>query len=128
MDIMSLSILCFVGSILMIAFIFLALAIRIVREDARLSVYRLGRYIGDKGPGVVVLIPFIDRGVLKDLNESAQTPLQNLIGSVGEARTTIFTDGKVLVDGQEWAAESTSLISAGEPVRVVRILLEVEKV
>ena len=128
MDIMSLGILCFVGSTLMIAVIFLASAIRIVREDARLSVYRLGRYIGDKGPGVVVLIPIIDRGVLKDLNATAQTLPQNLIGSIGEARTTIFTDGKVFIDGQEWAAESTSLISAGEPVRVVRILLEVEKV
>lgn len=45
------------------------LAIKIVREYQRLVVFRLGRCIGDKGPGLVLLIPFIDRPVWVDLRE-----------------------------------------------------------
>ncbi|HLA94046.1 MAG TPA: SPFH domain-containing protein [Actinomycetota bacterium] len=43
--------------------------IRIVREYQRLMVFRLGRALGAKGPGLVILIPFIDRGVWVDLRE-----------------------------------------------------------
>ncbi|MFW6078797.1 MAG: SPFH domain-containing protein, partial [Gemmatimonadota bacterium] len=45
------------------------MAIRIVPEYQRLVVFRLGRLIGERGPGLVLLIPFIDRGVRVDLRE-----------------------------------------------------------
>ena len=115
------------GAWLLIAMIFLAASIRIVREDTRLSVYRLGRYIGDKGPGLVVLIPMIDRGVVKQLGGMEKTPSRELAGVIGETRTTVFTDGKVFLAGEEWDAMSHSPISAGQRVRVVRIVLEVEQ-
>ena len=35
--------------------------IRVVREYERLVVFRLGRCIGMKGPGLILLIPFIER-------------------------------------------------------------------
>jgi len=44
-------------------------AIRIVREYMRIVVFRLGRLIGAKGPGLVVLIPFIDTAKTVDLRE-----------------------------------------------------------
>jgi regulator of protease activity HflC (stomatin/prohibitin superfamily) len=47
----------------------LYLAIKIVREYQRLVVFRLGRCIGDRGPGLVLLIPFIDMPVWVDLRE-----------------------------------------------------------
>ncbi len=47
----------------------LAKAIRIVPEYQRLVVFRLGRLLGAKGPGLVLLIPFIDRGISVDLRE-----------------------------------------------------------
>ena len=119
--------LCVLGAWLLIAMIFLAASIRIVREDTRLSVYRLGRYIGDKGPGLVVLIPMIDRGVVKQLGGMEKTPSRELAGVIGETRTTVFTDGKVFLAGKEWDAMSHSPISAGQRVRVVRIVLEVEQ-
>ena len=122
------SIVCVLGFSFIIFFLFIATAFRIVREDTRLSVYRLGKFIGDKGPGIVFLIPIIDRGVVKDLNATERPQAPSLVGSLGESRTTIFTDGRVFVAGEEWPAVSQSLISAGEHVRVVRILLEVEKV
>lgn len=47
----------------------IASAIRVVREYERAVIFRLGRCIGAKGPGVVFLIPFIDRPVIVDLRE-----------------------------------------------------------
>src|SRR5918912_175798 len=57
------------GLILLILILVVPTAIRIVREYQRLMVFRLGRSIGTKGPGLVVLIPVIDRGVWVDLRE-----------------------------------------------------------
>jgi regulator of protease activity HflC (stomatin/prohibitin superfamily) len=36
-------------------------AIKIIREYERAVVFRLGRYVGTKGPGIIILIPFIDK-------------------------------------------------------------------
>ncbi len=63
---------CLVGAILVIGFVFLANAIRVVPEYQRLVVFRLGRCVGAKGPGVVLLIPVIDRGVKADLREQVR--------------------------------------------------------
>jgi regulator of protease activity HflC (stomatin/prohibitin superfamily) len=64
--------LCFVGAILVLGFILLANAIRIVPEYQRLVVFRLGRSIGAKGPGIVLLIPVVDRAVRVDLREQVR--------------------------------------------------------
>ena len=49
--------------------LFLAKAIKVVPEYQRLVVFRLGRLLGQKGPGLVILIPFVDRGITVDLRE-----------------------------------------------------------
>jgi len=41
----------------------LATAIRVLREYERAVIFRLGRLIGGKGPGLIILIPLIDRMV-----------------------------------------------------------------
>jgi regulator of protease activity HflC (stomatin/prohibitin superfamily) len=64
--------LCFVGSVIIILIIFLANAIRIVSEYQRLVVFRLGRCIGARGPGIVLLIPVVDRAVRVDLREQVR--------------------------------------------------------
>ncbi len=51
----------FIGIIFLI--IILANAIRILREYERGVVFRLGRLIGAKGPGIIFLIPIVDRMV-----------------------------------------------------------------
>jgi regulator of protease activity HflC (stomatin/prohibitin superfamily) len=58
-----------VGILVLAAVVLLGMAIRIVPEYQRLVVFRLGRVIGAKGPGLVLLIPLIDRGVRADLRE-----------------------------------------------------------
>jgi regulator of protease activity HflC (stomatin/prohibitin superfamily) len=61
-----------VGAAVLIALSLLASAIRIVPEFQRLVVFRLGRCLGARGPGVVFLIPVIDRAVRVDLREQVR--------------------------------------------------------
>lgn len=60
------TLICCVMGIFLGTIPFLVLSIRIVPPNKRLSIYRLGRHIGERGPGLVLLIPIIDRGVLID--------------------------------------------------------------
>jgi regulator of protease activity HflC (stomatin/prohibitin superfamily) len=63
---------CVIGVIAILGFIFLANAIRIVPEYQRLVVFRLGRSIGPRGPGIVLLVPVVDRAVKVDLREQVR--------------------------------------------------------
>ena len=50
-------------AVVFVLVIILANAIRILREYERAVVFRLGRLVGAKGPGIVILIPIVDRMV-----------------------------------------------------------------
>jgi regulator of protease activity HflC (stomatin/prohibitin superfamily) len=72
--------LCLGIGIIFILIIFLASAIKIVPEYQRVVVFRLGRCLGEKGPGLVLLIPFVDRPVRVDLREQVrEIPAQTSI-------------------------------------------------
>jgi regulator of protease activity HflC (stomatin/prohibitin superfamily) len=58
-----------IGIVLILLILLVPQMIKIVREYQRIMVFRLGRALGAKGPGLVILIPFIDRGVWVDLRE-----------------------------------------------------------
>jgi regulator of protease activity HflC (stomatin/prohibitin superfamily) len=64
--------LCFVGVVVIIGLALLATAIRVVPEYRRLVVFRLGRCVGAKGPGIVLLIPIVDRATTVDLREQVR--------------------------------------------------------
>lgn len=59
----------FLIPVLVIIVLLVPLAFRIVKEYERLMVFRLGRALGARGPGLVLLIPFVDRGIRVDLRE-----------------------------------------------------------
>jgi regulator of protease activity HflC (stomatin/prohibitin superfamily) len=61
--------LCVIVFVVVVLIVFLANAIRIVAEYQRLVIFRLGRCIGQKGPGLILIIPFVDRPVRVDLRE-----------------------------------------------------------
>jgi regulator of protease activity HflC (stomatin/prohibitin superfamily) len=65
-------ILCAIGAVILIAIFFFASAIRVVPEYQRLIVFRLGRVVAARGPGLVILIPFIDRATKVDLREQVR--------------------------------------------------------
>lgn len=53
--------------IIVLAAIFLPQMIRILREYERGVIFRLGKLLGTKGPGLIFLIPVVDRMVKMDL-------------------------------------------------------------
>ncbi|MBI5463327.1 MAG: slipin family protein [Ignavibacteriales bacterium] len=66
--------------IVLFAVIVLANAIRILREYERGVVFRLGRLIGVKGPGLILLIPIIDKMVKVSLRTVVMdVPPQDII-------------------------------------------------
>jgi regulator of protease activity HflC (stomatin/prohibitin superfamily) len=233
----ALLLLCAVFSAAFLAMIWVASAIRVVPEYQRLVVFRLGRYLGIRGPGLVLLIPALDRGIKVDLREQerglpgqsiltgdkypvtvetrwhykiidpmasvlevgnfekaaqeqivsnlreeigklniqdvlakrqaiaeevcsrlneaagkwgvqatkfeiseitlpreAQEAVQRgrtrqaaLLGSVGEAKSPVYTEGAVELYGETWNANSPRPIPPGKKVRVSRVVLEVEE-
>lgn len=66
--------------LIFIAVALLSSAVRVVREYERGVVFRLGRLIGAKGPGLFFLIPIIDRMVKVDLRTvTLDVPSQEII-------------------------------------------------
>jgi regulator of protease activity HflC (stomatin/prohibitin superfamily) len=63
---------CVVGVLAIAAIVILAGAIRVVPEYQRLVVLRLGRVIGQKGPGLVLLLPVVDSARTVDLREQVR--------------------------------------------------------
>jgi regulator of protease activity HflC (stomatin/prohibitin superfamily) len=53
--------------LIVLAVIILAQTIRILREYERGVIFRLGKLLGTKGPGLILLIPIVDRMVRMDL-------------------------------------------------------------
>src|SRR5438045_5841825 len=72
-----------IGVIVVVAFfvlIFLGSAVRVLREYERGVIFRLGRLIAQKGPGLILLIPIVDRMVRVDLRTVTLTvPPQEVI-------------------------------------------------
>jgi len=68
---------------LIVAFLvlmFLSAAIRILREYQRGVVFTLGRFTGVKGPGLIILVPFVQQMVRVDLRVVVQdVPPQDVI-------------------------------------------------
>ena len=63
-----------------VVLIILAAAVRILREYERGVIFRLGRLIAQKGPGLILLIPFIDQMVRVDLRTiTLNVPPQEII-------------------------------------------------
>ena len=70
----------FVAVLLVILVSIAGASIRVLREYERAVVFRLGRLLGEKGPGLILLIPVIDRMVRVDLRTIVHDiPPQDLI-------------------------------------------------
>ena len=120
---------CILAGLVFVSMLVMASAIRVVPEYKRLSVFRLGRYIGEKGPGLVVLLPVIDKAIPIDTRDQVKKAQeqQALWGAIGETRTPVYSDGSVEISGETWNAISNTPIPLGTKVRVTRVLLEIEK-
>ena len=69
-----------VYAIIVLVVLFLVASIRILREYERGVVFRLGRIVGAKGPGIILLIPLVDKMVKVSLRLVAMdVPPQDVI-------------------------------------------------
>ncbi len=62
--------------------------ISVVKQYERAVIFRLGKHIGTRGPGLIILIPFIDQGTKIDLREFV----------IEEPKQTSITKDNALVD------------------------------
>jgi regulator of protease activity HflC (stomatin/prohibitin superfamily) len=70
--------------IMLLAVIILPQMIRILREYQRGVIFRLGKLLGAKGPGLIFLIPIVDRMVRMDLR----------VVTIDVARQEVMTRGQ----------------------------------
>ncbi len=69
-----------IGVIVVVLLIIIPMAVKIVTEYERGVIFRLGRLVGAKGPGLFLIIPFIDRMVKVDLRVvTMDVPSQEVI-------------------------------------------------
>jgi regulator of protease activity HflC (stomatin/prohibitin superfamily) len=77
---MSQVLICLGAFLLLFALLIVFASIKIVREYQRLVVFRLGKCVGARGPGLVLLIPFIELATWADLREQfLEVPHQTTI-------------------------------------------------
>jgi regulator of protease activity HflC (stomatin/prohibitin superfamily) len=76
-----------------LAVIILAMALKTVREDERLAIFRLGHFFRVAGPGLVLLIPIADRGVKVNLGP-------NIPGWQGLSKADLEEKIKTFVSGK----------------------------
>jgi len=69
-----------IGVIVVAVLVIIMMAVKIVTEYERGVIFRLGRLIGAKGPGLFFIIPFVDRMVKVDLRVvTLDVPSQDII-------------------------------------------------
>jgi len=72
--------LAFYAPVVILVLLFLTAAIKILREYQRGVVFTLGRFTGVKGPGLILLIPFVQQMVRTDLRTTVlDVPTQDVI-------------------------------------------------
>mgnify|MGYP003429452511 CR=1 FL=1 len=79
---------------------------------------------------VAILLWFAVRKSVEATSRRPSHDLTGLVGQVGEARTKIWDEGSVQINGELWSARSEEPIPAGSSIRVVRregFILIVEK-
>src|SRR2546421_12944203 len=90
-----------IGVAVVLLLIILPMAIKIVPEYQRMMVFRLGRAIGTKGPGMIFLIPIVDRGIRVDLREAyLEIPHQTAITEDNASISIDFIIFTKVVDAQ----------------------------
>lgn len=70
----------FMGLGLFILVVFFVTSVKVMREYERAVVFRLGRYTSTRGPGLIILIPFIEQMIRVDLRvRTEDVPAQDVI-------------------------------------------------
>lgn len=88
---------------LVLVMMLVAFSLRVVPEQQRIAVFRFGRWAGLRGPGMVMVVPFIDRDC------------KIIIGSQGK----LMSDGTGLFGAFRIPVKVSTDIAPGAVIRVV---------
>jgi regulator of protease activity HflC (stomatin/prohibitin superfamily) len=137
---MAVAILIVLGILIVTAVALAAASVRILREYERAVVFRLGRVINQKGPGLILLIPAVDRMVRVSLRTvTLRIPPQEVITRDNvPARVTavayfrVIDPGRSVLDVEDYMAATlqiaqTTLRSVLGKVELDTLLAEREK-
>src|SRR5207249_6466435 len=106
-----------IGIAIVLLLIILPAAIKIVPEYQRMMVFRLGRAIGTKGPGLIFLIPIVDRGIRVDLRESyLEIPHQTAITEDNASISIDFIVFNKVIDPQMSVLEVGNFAGAAQNI------------
>jgi regulator of protease activity HflC (stomatin/prohibitin superfamily) len=103
-----------------VVFLFLILlwaSIKVVREYQRIVLFRLGRMVGLRGPGIVIIIPFVDRTVYVDLREFyLEIPHQTAITKDNAGISIDFITFFKVVDPQASVVQVANFTGAAQAI------------
>lgn len=106
-----------VGVIVLFLLVLLPLTLKVVREYQRIVLFRLGRMVGIKGPGVVLLIPFVDRPSYVDLREFfLEIPHQTSITKDNAAISIDFITFFKVIDAEASVVQVANFSGAAQNV------------
>jgi regulator of protease activity HflC (stomatin/prohibitin superfamily) len=109
-----------VGVAILLALLFSA--IRITPDYQRLVIFRLGRSIGAKGPGIVLVIPGIDKAVRADLREQVfEVPPQTCITKDNATVSIDFLIYTKVVDAAPSVIEVVDFQSAARGIAITTL-------
>lgn len=105
------------GLILVLAIILIVWVVKVVREYQRLVVFRLGRCVGAKGPGIVLLIPIVDQPVWVDLREQfLEIPAQACITKDNATISVDFLIYSKVVDASQSVLQVRNFAGASQGI------------
>ena len=103
-----------------VVFLFLVLlwsSVKVVREYQRIVLFRFGRMVGLRGPGIVIIIPFIDRTVYVDLREFfLEIPHQTAITKDNAGISIDFITFFKVVDPQASVVQVANFTGAAQAI------------
>jgi regulator of protease activity HflC (stomatin/prohibitin superfamily) len=80
-----------------LAIAFIRFAVKTIPENKRVVIFRLGKSLGSRGPGIVILIPIIDSAIWVDLQRTYHFKYSNLpISNSQRISCAITLEGKVI--------------------------------
>lgn len=107
---------------LLVIAVLLSMAVRIVPEYGRLVVFRLGRCLGAVGPGLVFVIPFVDRVVKVDLREVFfEVPPQTCITADNASVSIDFMVYDKVIDAERSVLAVTDFTGAARGLAVTTL-------
>jgi regulator of protease activity HflC (stomatin/prohibitin superfamily) len=106
-----------VGIVVVLLLFVLSRAIRIVREYQRIVLFRLGRCVGTRGPGLIFIIPILDKVSLVDLRERyLEIPHQTAITQDNAAISMDFIIFSKVVDAVMSVLQVQNFVGAAQNI------------